>query len=101
MPKVIWLMSRELRFELRPPELTGHIKGTPMYHLAQPTQRQQLPGQMLCSQPTRGFISPSRSAGSGANVKLTLNSQLPSFAHLSGNFDVILTQIPHQLQWKL
>lgn len=46
----------------------------------------------------QGLYFPLKVSSVRVNVKLSLNSQLPSFVHLSENFDVILTQIPCGLQ---
>lgn len=92
LPKVIWLTSRELRFELRLPKLIGHVKGTPVHHSplagsAPPKATAAGPEASLTTY--QGMHFPLKVSSVRANVKLTLNSRLPSFTPLSANFDFI------------
>lgn len=88
-------MNRKLGFEPRPPGLIGHGEGDPHLTLAgstHPKATAAWPKAPLT--PYQGRHFPLKVSSVRADVKLTLNAQLPSFVHLSENFDVILTQIP-------
>ena len=88
-------MNRELGFEPRPPELIGHGEEDPHLTLAGSTHPKATATWLKAPLTTyQGRHFPLKVSSVRADVKLTLNAQLPSFVHLSENFDVILTQIP-------